>query len=76
MSRWVDPTPEGSHLVLVLKDLNFQDKTIDLGKLRGQSLPALPPFRVKLEGCSWHCPLLGPLRAWILESGKSWLHIY
>nr|XP_036863987.1 phosphatidylinositol 4-phosphate 5-kinase-like protein 1 isoform X2 [Manis javanica] len=34
VSRWVDPTPEGSHLVLVLKDLNFQDKTIDLGPQR------------------------------------------
>lgn len=35
MSRWVDPAPEGSPLVLVLKDLNFQGKTIDLGEPRG-----------------------------------------
>ncbi|XP_062938699.1 phosphatidylinositol 4-phosphate 5-kinase-like protein 1 [Cynocephalus volans] len=34
VSRWVDPAPEGSPLVLVLKDLNFQDKTIDLGPQR------------------------------------------
>ncbi|XP_057355057.1 phosphatidylinositol 4-phosphate 5-kinase-like protein 1 isoform X4 [Manis pentadactyla] len=34
VSRWVDPTPEGSPLVLVLKDLNFQGKTIDLGPQR------------------------------------------
>lgn len=35
MSRWVEPVPEGSPLVLVLKDLNFQDKTINLGEPRG-----------------------------------------
>ncbi|XP_006918063.1 phosphatidylinositol 4-phosphate 5-kinase-like protein 1 [Pteropus alecto] len=34
VSRWVDPAPEGSPLVLVLKDLNFQGKTIDLGPQR------------------------------------------
>lgn len=34
MSRWVEPAPEGSPLVLVLKDLNFQGKTIDLGEPR------------------------------------------
>lgn len=32
MSRWVDPAPEGSPLILVLKDLNFQGKTIYLGE--------------------------------------------
>ncbi|XP_073872542.1 phosphatidylinositol 4-phosphate 5-kinase-like protein 1 isoform X6 [Macaca fascicularis] len=30
VSRWVDPAPEGSPIVLVLKDLNFQGKTIKL----------------------------------------------
>nr|XP_019584228.1 PREDICTED: phosphatidylinositol 4-phosphate 5-kinase-like protein 1 isoform X3 [Rhinolophus sinicus] len=30
VSRWVDPAPEGSPLILVLKDLNFQGKTIYL----------------------------------------------
>lgn len=33
VSRWVEPAPEGSALVLVLKDLNFRGKTIDLGEL-------------------------------------------
>ena len=32
VSRWVEPAPEGSVLVLVLKDLNFQGKTINLGE--------------------------------------------
>ncbi|KAB1279903.1 Phosphatidylinositol 4-phosphate 5-kinase-like protein 1 [Camelus dromedarius] len=32
VSRWVEPAPEGSPLVLVLKDLNFQGKTINLGE--------------------------------------------
>ncbi|XP_066221669.1 phosphatidylinositol 4-phosphate 5-kinase-like protein 1 isoform X2 [Saccopteryx leptura] len=30
VSRWVEPAPTGSPLVLVLKDRNFQGKTIDL----------------------------------------------
>uniref|UniRef100_G3SM02 Phosphatidylinositol-4-phosphate 5-kinase like 1 n=1 Tax=Loxodonta africana TaxID=9785 RepID=G3SM02_LOXAF len=34
VSRWVEPAPEGSSVVLVLKDLNFQGKTIDLGSQR------------------------------------------
>lgn len=34
MSRWVEPAPESSPLVLVLKDLNFQGKTINLGEPR------------------------------------------
>ncbi|KAM5259065.1 phosphatidylinositol 4-phosphate 5-kinase-like protein 1 isoform 2-T2 [Hipposideros larvatus] len=34
VSRWVDPAPEGSPLILVLKDLNFQGKTIYLGPQR------------------------------------------
>lgn len=38
VSRWVDPAPEGSPLVLVLKDLNFQEKTIKLGELHGHCL--------------------------------------
>lgn len=78
MSRWVEPAPEGSPIVLVLKDLNFQGKTIDLGEPWGQSVASLPPFRVKLEGCRRHCPLPASLRARSLESGgagfKSWLH--
>ena len=70
VSRWVEPAPEGSPLVLVLKDLNFQGKTNNLGEPRGRSLPALPPFRVKLEGCPWHCSLPESSRAQILESGR------
>lgn len=34
VSRWVDPAPEGSPIVLVLKDLNFEGKTINLGEPR------------------------------------------
>ncbi|XP_053771453.1 phosphatidylinositol 4-phosphate 5-kinase-like protein 1 isoform X2 [Desmodus rotundus] len=34
VSRWVEPAPESSTLVLVLKDLNFQGKTITLGPQR------------------------------------------
>ncbi|KAF7486430.1 Hypothetical predicted protein [Marmota monax] len=34
VSRWVEPGPEGSPLVLVMKDLNFQGKTINLGPQR------------------------------------------
>ncbi|XP_033714572.1 phosphatidylinositol 4-phosphate 5-kinase-like protein 1 isoform X4 [Tursiops truncatus] len=34
VSRWVEPAPEGSPLVLVLKDLNFQGKIINLGPQR------------------------------------------
>nr|XP_012627496.1 phosphatidylinositol 4-phosphate 5-kinase-like protein 1 [Microcebus murinus] len=34
VSRWVEPAPEGSPVILVLKDLNFQGKTIDLGPQR------------------------------------------
>lgn len=46
VSRWVEPAPDGSPLVLVLKDLNFQGKTIDLGEPWRQSVPAFLPFRV------------------------------
>lgn len=41
MSRWVEPAPEGSPVVLVLKDLNFLGKTIDLGEPRGHT-PVFP----------------------------------
>ncbi|XP_058380122.1 phosphatidylinositol 4-phosphate 5-kinase-like protein 1 isoform X1 [Diceros bicornis minor] len=34
VSRWVEPAPEGSAIVLVLKDLNFQGKSINLGSQR------------------------------------------
>lgn len=34
LSRWVEPVPEDSPLLLVLKDLNFDGKTIDLGPQR------------------------------------------
>ena len=44
VSRWVDPVPEGSPLILVLKDLNFQ-KTMRLGESR----VTIPPFRVRFE---------------------------
>lgn len=56
MSRWVEPAPEGSPLVLVLKDLNFQGKTIDLGEPWRQSVPALPPFRGEIIRVSLALP--------------------
>ncbi|XP_070374793.1 phosphatidylinositol 4-phosphate 5-kinase-like protein 1 isoform X2 [Equus asinus] len=34
VSRWVDPAPEGNPIVQVLKDLNFEGKTINLGPQR------------------------------------------
>ncbi|XP_040819204.1 phosphatidylinositol 4-phosphate 5-kinase-like protein 1 [Ochotona curzoniae] len=34
VSRWVEPGPEDSPIILVLKDLNFQGKTIQLGPQR------------------------------------------
>lgn len=61
VSRWVEPAPEDSPIVLVLKDLNFQGKTIDLGEPWRQSVHAIPPFRVKLEGCPWPCLCLSHL---------------
>ncbi len=33
MSRWTDPAPEGSQIIVVLKDLNFEGQFIQLGKL-------------------------------------------
>ncbi|XP_040487342.1 phosphatidylinositol 4-phosphate 5-kinase-like protein 1 isoform X1 [Ursus maritimus] len=47
VSRWVEPAPEGSPLVLVLKDLNFQGKTIDLDMCG--ALSALPDTRGALR---------------------------
>ncbi|XP_004713345.1 phosphatidylinositol 4-phosphate 5-kinase-like protein 1 [Echinops telfairi] len=34
VNRWVEPAPKGSSLVLVLKDLNFEGRTINLGPQR------------------------------------------
>ncbi|XP_075841964.1 phosphatidylinositol 4-phosphate 5-kinase-like protein 1 isoform X1 [Microtus pennsylvanicus] len=34
VSRWVEPVAEGSPFILVLKDLNFEGKTINLGPQR------------------------------------------
>jgi len=33
MSRWTDPSPEGSQIIVVLKDLNFEGQFIQLGKV-------------------------------------------
>lgn len=33
VSRWTDPAPEGSQIIVVLKDLNFEGQFIQLGKL-------------------------------------------
>ena len=32
VSRWTDPAPEGSQVIVVLKDLNFKGQYITLGK--------------------------------------------
>ncbi|XP_006640846.3 phosphatidylinositol 4-phosphate 5-kinase-like protein 1 isoform X1 [Lepisosteus oculatus] len=34
VSRWTDPAPEGSQIIVVLKDLNFEGKNINLGQQR------------------------------------------
>lgn len=34
VSRWTDPAPAGSQIIVVLKDLNFEGQYIDLGKKR------------------------------------------
>ncbi|XP_032274437.1 phosphatidylinositol 4-phosphate 5-kinase-like protein 1 isoform X4 [Phoca vitulina] len=47
VSRWVEPAPEDSPIVLVLKDLNFQGKTIDLDMCG--ALSTLPDTRGALK---------------------------
>lgn len=32
VSRWTDPAPEGSQIIVVLKDLNFEGQYITLGE--------------------------------------------
>ena len=32
VSRWTDPSPEDHQVIVVLKDLNFRDQYIDLGR--------------------------------------------
>ncbi|XP_057215917.1 phosphatidylinositol 4-phosphate 5-kinase-like protein 1 isoform X2 [Triplophysa rosa] len=34
VSRWTDPAPEGSHMIVVLKDLNFEGQIINLDQQR------------------------------------------
>lgn len=34
VSRWTDPAPVGSQIIVVLKDLNFEGQYINLGKKR------------------------------------------
>lgn len=34
VSRWTEPAPEGSQIIVVLKDLNFEGQYINLGKER------------------------------------------
>ncbi|KAK0134696.1 Phosphatidylinositol 4-phosphate 5-kinase-like protein 1 [Merluccius polli] len=34
VSRWTEPSPEGNQVIVVLKDLNFKDEYIHLGKQR------------------------------------------
>ncbi|XP_065387024.1 phosphatidylinositol 4-phosphate 5-kinase-like protein 1 isoform X3 [Macaca fascicularis] len=69
VSRWVDPAPEGSPIVLVLKDLNFQGKTIKLGLCKGHR--ARKSRESKTAGC---CPTPPtPYTSWTgLSSAISW----
>lgn len=32
VSRWTEPAPEGSQIIVVFKDLNFEGQYITLGK--------------------------------------------
>ncbi|GAB5580163.1 phosphatidylinositol 4-phosphate 5-kinase-like protein 1 [Prionailurus iriomotensis] len=64
VSRWVEPAPEGSPLVLVLKDLNFQGKTIDLGICVEPSAPCLAHDEHSSGGTD---ALAGPQRSWLLH---------
>lgn len=32
VSRWTEPAPEGSQIIVVLKDLNFEGQSVILGK--------------------------------------------
>ncbi|XP_060126208.1 phosphatidylinositol 4-phosphate 5-kinase-like protein 1 isoform X1 [Zootoca vivipara] len=41
VGRWTDPTPKGSEIIVVYKDLNFADKTICLGPQRTWMLTQL-----------------------------------
>lgn len=56
VSRWVEPAPEGSPGVLVLKDLNFQGKTIDLGEARSPTSRS-SFLRSAARRCPWPRPL-------------------
>ncbi|XP_047624476.1 phosphatidylinositol 4-phosphate 5-kinase-like protein 1 isoform X2 [Phacochoerus africanus] len=69
VSRWVEPVPEGSPLVLVLKDLNFQDKTINLGLCKGYRAPRR--WKPRTAGC---CPTHPtPYTSWTgRSSATSW----
>ncbi|XP_060155908.1 phosphatidylinositol 4-phosphate 5-kinase-like protein 1 isoform X5 [Globicephala melas] len=65
VSRWVEPAPEGSPLVLVLKDLNFQGKIINLGQM------CMEPSETCLahnehSGGGTDAPA-GPQRSWLLR---------
>ncbi|XP_012577076.1 PREDICTED: phosphatidylinositol 4-phosphate 5-kinase-like protein 1 isoform X2 [Condylura cristata] len=65
VSRWVEPAPEGSHLLLVLKDLNFQGKTIKLGTDACGIFGTLPGTGCTLRGAT-DAPA-GPQRTWLLR---------
>ncbi|XP_032977980.1 phosphatidylinositol 4-phosphate 5-kinase-like protein 1 isoform X2 [Rhinolophus ferrumequinum] len=60
VSRWVDPAPEGSPLILVLKDLNFQGKTIYLGLCKGYR--ARMSREPRTAGCCQKSPT--PFTSW------------
>lgn len=47
VSRWTDPAPVGSQIIVVLKDLNFEGQYINLGKKRAGDISfRLPQKRI------------------------------
>lgn len=47
MSRWTDPAPEGSQMIVVLKDLNFEGQFINLGEPQSSFSQVLLDFTCK-----------------------------
>lgn len=50
VSRWTDPAPEGSHIIVVLKDLNFEGQFITLGKVTMPKVYTVCAFKSVLYG--------------------------
>lgn len=68
LSRWVEPAPEGSPILLVLKDLNFQGKTMKLGESQAVSVYS----SIQGEVCKRGSRLPKFLAAQDSNSGEVW----